>query len=80
MHGGLLLRDTRYIYHDSGYDPTPEDIEISQIQEAKLREHCFRMRELADMTRHEIVRMLFLSEPLHLYAYSLLSKATSRSF
>ncbi|KAF8534386.1 hypothetical protein BDD12DRAFT_988808 [Trichophaea hybrida] len=44
----------RYIYHDSNYHPTPEDVEISQIQEAKLREYCFRMRELAEMTRHEI--------------------------
>lgn len=45
----------RYIYHDSNYIPSPEDIEISHIQEAKLREHCFRMRELAAMTAHEIV-------------------------
>ncbi|KAI5788130.1 hypothetical protein FPQ18DRAFT_53957 [Pyronema domesticum] len=44
----------RYIYHDRDYHPTPEDIALSQITEAKLREHCFRMRELCEMTRHEI--------------------------
>lgn len=44
----------RFIYHDPDYEPTPADIEMSEIQEAKLREGCYCMREIAELTRHEI--------------------------
>lgn len=45
----------RYIYHDEGKDPTKEDIERSDMIDAKLRENFVRIRELLEMTRHEIV-------------------------
>lgn len=54
----------KYIYHEVGKGPSAEDIKISRIQEEKLREGCLGMRELLDMTRHEIrVRSPFDSTP-----------------
>lgn len=44
------------MYHDHGAEPTNEDVERSQMLEAKLREGFVRMGELLDMTMHEIVR------------------------
>lgn len=90
----LLTGSYRYIYYDADSQPTKEDLERSEMQEARLREGTFlvdraslirwsissstyaldrglltsniylsgfvRMRELLEMTRHEIV-CIFLS-------------------
>ncbi|KAL7276352.1 Zinc finger protein [Rhizina undulata] len=55
---GVLYRGVvaRYIYYEEGTEtaPTKEDNEMSELQEARLREGFVRMRELLEMTRHEI--------------------------
>lgn len=49
----------RYIYHEEGMDPTKEEIEKSDMLDAKLREMFVRIRELLEMTTHEIVCFFF---------------------
>jgi hypothetical protein len=60
----------KYIYHELHQEPTADAIRMSEIQEEKLREGCFRMRELAEMTRHEIVTLLFSSSLLRIFSYT----------
>ena len=45
----------RYIYPDEGVALTAEDKERSNMLDAKLREIFLRIRELLEMTTHEIV-------------------------
>lgn len=45
----------RYIYPDESVALTVEDIEKSDMLDAKLREMFVRIRELLEMTTHEIV-------------------------
>ncbi|KAF8476239.1 hypothetical protein BDZ91DRAFT_711231 [Kalaharituber pfeilii] len=51
VYSGIVAR---YIYHDEGVDPTEEDISKSYMLDMKLREGFVRMRELLEMTTHEI--------------------------
>ncbi|RPB28446.1 hypothetical protein L211DRAFT_833409 [Terfezia boudieri ATCC MYA-4762] len=44
----------RFIYHEEGMNPTGEDVERSSMIDEKLREMFVRIRELFEMTTHEI--------------------------
>ncbi len=37
---------SRYVYFEEGQEPTPEDIEASEILEGRLREGFVRIRQL----------------------------------
>ena len=36
----------KYIYYEEGHDPTPEDVERSEMLEGRLREGFVRIRQL----------------------------------
>ncbi|TAQ87165.1 hypothetical protein B7494_g4501 [Chlorociboria aeruginascens] len=44
----------KYVYYEDGQEPTPEDIEHSELLEGRLREGFVRIRQLLALTRHEI--------------------------
>lgn len=62
LHTSLLYRRVvaKYIYYTEGEEPGPEDIARSEMLEGRLREGFVRMRELMELTRHEIVRLFAL--------------------
>ena len=45
----------RYIYYSEGDEPSPADVSRSEMMEGRLREGFVRMRQLMELTRHEIV-------------------------
>ncbi|KAF8422071.1 Fusaric acid resistance protein-like-domain-containing protein [Tirmania nivea] len=51
IYSGIVAR---YIYHEEGMNPTEEDVEKSAMLDAKIREMFLRIRELFEMTTHEI--------------------------
>ena len=57
LHCGILYRGivAKYIYYDEGHKPRPEDIARSEMLEGRLREGFVRIRQLMELTRHEIV-------------------------
>lgn len=57
LHSALLYRRVvgKYIYYIDGEEPGPEDIAKSEMLEGRLREGFVRMRQLMELTRHEIV-------------------------
>ena len=56
LHSAILYRGViaKYVYHDEGQEPGPEDIARSEMLEGRLREGFVRMRQLLELTRHEI--------------------------
>ncbi|TWU73050.1 hypothetical protein ED733_002602 [Metarhizium rileyi] len=66
----------KYVYFSDGKEPTPEDIQRSEILEGRLREGFVRIRQLLVLTRHEI-RLRAPFDPL---PYSGLADACERFF
>ncbi|PTB66936.1 hypothetical protein BBK36DRAFT_1168450 [Trichoderma citrinoviride] len=66
----------KYIYFEQGKEPTPEDIEKSEILEGRIREGFVRIRQLLVMTRHEIR----LRGPFNPLPYSGLADSSERFF
>lgn len=69
LHSSLLYRRVvaKYIYYTEGEEPGPEDIVKSEMLEGRLREGFVRMRQLMELTRHEIVSCWpFSSRPLRI--------------
>lgn len=60
LHLAILYRGvvSKYIYYDEGHEPSSQDIERSEMLEGRLREGFVRIRQLMELTRHEIVRWL----------------------
>lgn len=61
LHSSLVYRRVvaKYIYYTE--EPSPEDIAKSEMLEGRLREGIVRMRQLMELTQHEIVSCLPLS-------------------
>ena len=57
LHSAILYRGViaKYIYYAEGEEPEREDMERSEMLEGRLREGFVRMRELLELTRHEVV-------------------------
>ena len=57
LHSSLLYRAVvaKYIYYAEGKEPGPEDIAKSEMLEGRLREGFVRIRQLMELTQHEIV-------------------------
>ena len=56
LHSAILYRGTiaRYVYYTEGNKPGSEDIARSEMLEGKLREGFVRVRQLMELTKHEI--------------------------
>ena len=56
LHSAILYRGVvaRYIYYSEGEGPGPKDIARSEMLEGRLREGFVRMRQLVELTRHEM--------------------------
>ncbi|KAL8784640.1 MAG: hypothetical protein Q9195_008969 [Heterodermia aff. obscurata] len=56
LHSAILYRGVvaRYIYYTENNAPGPADIQRSEMLEGRLREGFVRMRQLLELTRHEI--------------------------
>lgn len=78
LHSSILYRGViaKYIYYDSNQAPTAADIERSEMLEGRLREGFVRIRQLLELTRHEI-RLRAPFDPL---PYSKLIDACERLF
>ena len=61
LHLSLLYRGViaKYVYPTDGQRPTREDVERSEMLEGRLREGFVRVRQLLDLTGHEIVSLSF---------------------
>ena len=57
LHSAILYRGVvaKYVYPVAGQEPGPEDAERSEMLEGRLREGFVRIRQLLELTRHEIV-------------------------
>lgn len=77
LHSAILYRGVvaKYIYYTKGEEPGPEDIAKSEMLEGRLREGFVRMRQLMELTRHE----MRLRAPFNPLPYSALI-ASSESF
>lgn len=62
LHSGILYRAiiSKYIYYREGQPPGPEEVVQSEMLEGRLREVFVRIRQLLEMTRHEMVRKIAL--------------------
>lgn len=60
LHLAILYRGvvSRYIYYEATHEPSAQDIERSEMLEGRLREGFVRIRQLMELTRHEIVSHL----------------------
>ncbi|KAF4124373.1 protein transport [Geosmithia morbida] len=67
---------SKYVYFEEGMEPTPDDIERSEMLEGRLREGFVRIRQLLVLTRHE----LRLRAPFDVLPYSALAEACERFF
>lgn len=78
LHSAILYRSivAKYIYYTDGQEPGPEDVARSEMLEARLREGFVRIRQLMELTRHEI-RLRAPFDPL---PYSALIDACERFF
>ncbi|KAL8719718.1 MAG: hypothetical protein Q9225_003318 [Loekoesia sp. 1 TL-2023] len=78
LHLAILYRGvvSKYIYYDKGHEPRSQDIERSEMLEGRLREGFVRIRQLMELTRHEI-RLRAPFDPL---PYSALIEACERFF
>ncbi len=56
LHSAIRYRGViaKYIYYTKGEEPTPDDIAKSEMLEGRLREGFLRMRQLMELTRHEM--------------------------
>lgn len=56
LHLAILYRGVvaKYIYFAEGEEPGPKDIARSEMLEGRLREGFVRMRQLMELTRHEM--------------------------
>ncbi|MCJ1308124.1 hypothetical protein MMC25_001776 [Agyrium rufum] len=56
LHSAILYRSVvaRYIYYSDGQAPGPEVVARSEMLEGRLREGFVRIRQLMDLTQHEI--------------------------
>lgn len=56
LHSAILYRGViaKYIYYTKGEEPGPRDIARSEMLEGRLREGFVRMRQLMELTRHEM--------------------------
>ena len=59
LHSAILYRRliSKYVYHDVDHQPGSEDNAWSEMLEGRLREGFVGMRQLQDLTHHEIVRV-----------------------
>jgi len=68
LHSAILYRSViaKYIYYTEGHAPGLEDIARSEMLEGRLREGFVRMRQLMELTRHEMVNpaLLTLQTPI----------------
>lgn len=56
LHSAILYRGVvaKYVYYSKGEEPGPDDIARSEMLEGRLREGFVRMRQLMELTRHEM--------------------------
>ncbi|KAL8782486.1 MAG: hypothetical protein Q9213_005325 [Squamulea squamosa] len=78
LHLAILYRRvvSKYIYYAEEQAPTARDIERSEMLEGRLREGFVRIRQLLELTQHEI-RLRAPFDPL---PYSALAEACERFF
>lgn len=78
LHSAILYRGVvaKYIYYDQGDEPGPTDIARSEMLEGRLREGFVRMRQLMELTRHE----MRLRAPFNPLPYSALITACESFF
>ncbi|KAL8854552.1 MAG: hypothetical protein Q9221_000587 [Calogaya cf. arnoldii] len=78
LHLAILYRSvvSKYIYYAEEHAPSAGDIERSEMLEGRLREGFVRIRQLLELTRHEI-RLRAPFDPL---PYSALIEACDRFF
>ena len=78
LHSAILYRSVvaRYIYYTENNAPGPAEIQRSEMLEGRLREGFVRIRQLLELTRHEIR----LRAPFDLVPYSALIDACERFF
>ncbi|KAI4120641.1 MAG: hypothetical protein LQ338_006865 [Usnochroma carphineum] len=78
LHLAILYRGvvSKYIYYVDGQEPSAQDVERSEMLEGRLREGFVRIRQLLELTRHEI-RLRASFDPL---PYSALIEACERFF
>lgn len=57
LHLAILYRGvvSRYVYYSKDDEPGPQDIARSEMLEGRLREGFVRIRQLMELTQHEIV-------------------------
>jgi len=57
LHAAILYRGVvaKYIYFSEGEEPKAQDLERSEMLEGRLREGFVRIRQLMELSRHEIV-------------------------
>ena len=78
LHSAILYRGViaKYVYYSQGQGPGPEDIARSEMLEGRLREGFVRMRQLMELTRHE----MRLRTPFNPLPYSALINACESFF
>ena len=78
LHSAILYRGVvaKYIYYTPGEEPGSEDIARSEMLEGRLREGFVRMRQLMELTRHE----MRLRAPFNPLPYSALITACESFF
>ncbi|KAL9132776.1 MAG: hypothetical protein Q9175_006051 [Cornicularia normoerica] len=78
LHSAILYRGViaKYIYYTKGEEPGPKDIARSEMLEGRLREGFVRMRQLMELTRHE----MRLRAPFNPLPYSALISACESFF
>ena len=78
LHSAILYRAVvaKYIYYTADQAPTSSDIARSEMLEGRLREGFVRIRQLLELTRHEIR----LRAPFNPLPYSALIDACERLF
>lgn len=78
LHSAILYRGViaKYIYYAKGEEPGPKDIARSEMLEGRLREGFVRMRQLMELTRHE----MRLRAPFDPLPYSALISACESFF
>ncbi|KAL9124691.1 MAG: hypothetical protein Q9217_006001 [Psora testacea] len=84
LHSAVMYRGViaKYVYYAEGEGPRPENIERSEMLEGRLREGFMRMRQLFELTRHEITRLKKqrLRGPFNTLPYSALISACKSFF
>lgn len=78
LHSAFLYQGViaKYIYYAKGEEPGPKDIARSEMLEGRLREGFVRMRQLMELTRHE----MRLRAPFNPLPYSALITACESFF